>query len=689
MNSRKLILTPVVLFAISLRAQTLQPDPQLTGLVQSIRSEVNGDEALDFVTQIYDRDRWADFARFQQSAAWVQHIMHDIGLRNIETGSSPADGVTQFAFWTMPLAWDVQQARLEIVDPAVAPDMRVLADYSKQPASLIMWSGPTPKGGITADVVELRPATLEALKHVNVNRKMVLTDPPLDLARRGALKASLFKAGAAGMISYATENPKLVGDHYWMNAWGDYGWGFTKRSSPLVGFSITPRQGENLRNLLAHGKRIRVKAVAETRYYEGKYPYITGVIPGVDSAEEVLVLGHGFELGAQDNATGVSGMLEALASLHRLISAGKLPRPRRSIRVLVMSEDYGSSAYVATHMDQMKRTIGAICVDTPAGPYDQTPAYSFGMDPDVARSYQDALVMRVAETYYAAIPGHFPRWGSYRQRSDSYLSDPMIGVPTNMLIGSSGATNVHHNSADTIDRVDPRSLRDMSALLGANLYWLATASDNELPWLAQITADRAIANTRRAAEPHLDRIAAASADTLGHELYAGIAQIEFNANCDRQAVLSISRLASSAARDKLRQGLEPSLQDIARATDEQKLRLKRTANDRAQVLGAPVPVQPTAPPITSARREAAQIVVRRRRFGPVTLDDLPLDQREGYPGFGGSPSPLPLVLWCDAERNLAEVIHLYELENGPTDFDFVGYFRFLAKHGYVDLVPAQ
>ena len=104
-----LILTFVILCAISLRGQTPQPDPQLAGLVQSISSQVNGREALDFVAQIYDRDRWANFAKFQQSAAWVRHAMHDIGLHNIEASSSPADGVTQFGFWTMPMAWDVEK----------------------------------------------------------------------------------------------------------------------------------------------------------------------------------------------------------------------------------------------------------------------------------------------------------------------------------------------------------------------------------------------------------------------------------------------------------------------------------------------------------------------------------------------------------------------------------------------------
>jgi hypothetical protein len=668
-------------------AQTLRTDPQLAKLIAEIRAEVNGSEALDFVTRLYEKDRWANFAKFQESAEYLQKTMTEIGLRNVELLSAPADGVTQFGFWTMPLAWDVKQARLEIVEPAAPPEMRVLADYGKEPASLIMWSGPTPPGGLTAEVVELKPATLQQLRRLDVRGKMVLAEPPLDLAQRGALKSALYRMGAAGMISDVSENPDLTNSHYWMNAWGDYGWGFTKASSPLVGFSIAPRQGGYLRNLLAGGAKVRVKAVAETRYYSGRYPYVTGVIQGTGSEEEVLELGHAFELGAQDNSTGVAGMLEAVAALERLIEAGRLPRPKRSIRILAMPEDYGSSAYISTHMERMKRTIGAINLDTPAGPYDETPGYSFAMNPDVSRSYQDALMMRIAENYYAGIPRRFPRWALYRATSDSYLSDPAIGVPTLAALGSSGAVNVHHNSADTLDRVDPRSLRDLSAVVAGFLYYLASSGDREIPWLAEITLDRSYENATRAAAPYLDRIAAAAnADALGRELYAGLAKIDYNADRDRDALLSVLRLASPADGAKTRAAIDPSLQSIGRFADEQCERLRQAVDRRATELGASAPVKPVAPPADPRRAEAGQMVVKRKRFGPVTLDDLALDQREGFPGFAGTPTPLPLLTWCDGKRPLAEVIRLIELEQGPMDFDFVAYFQFLARRGYVDLL---
>ena len=93
-----------------------------------------------------------------------------------------------------------------------------------------MWSGPTPPRGVTADLVELKPATLEQLKRIDVKNKMVLTDPRLNFALRGQLKAALYKLGTAGMLSHAPENADLINGRYLMNAWGDYGRGCTVKS---------------------------------------------------------------------------------------------------------------------------------------------------------------------------------------------------------------------------------------------------------------------------------------------------------------------------------------------------------------------------------------------------------------------------------------------------------------------------
>src|SRR5262249_47719497 len=151
-----------------------------------------------------------------------------------------------------------------------------------------------------------------------------------------------------------------------------------------------------LRKLLAEGKRVRLKAVVDSRYYSGLYPYVTGRLPGTGS-EEVLVLGHTSEQGAHDNATGVAAMLEALGALKRAITAGTLSQPRRSIRMLAMGEMYGSMHYIATHSEQVKRTVAALCIDTPAASYDRAGTeYTFYFNPHAASSFVDAFVLKVA-----------------------------------------------------------------------------------------------------------------------------------------------------------------------------------------------------------------------------------------------------------------------------------------------------
>ena len=56
------------------------------------------------------------------------------------------------------------------------------------------------------------------------------------------------------------------------------------------------------------------------------------------------------------------------------------------------------------------------------------------------------------------------------------------------------------------------------------------------------------------------------------------------------------------------------------------------------------------------------------------------------PAAGFWSMPVTALYWCDGKRNLAEVIRLTKVEIGPRDFDFVGYFRFLERHGYVEFV---
>ena len=132
-----------------------------------------------------------------------------------------------------------------------------------------------------------------------------------------------------------------------------------------------------------------------------------------------------------------SAMVEALATLKRLIATGKLPRPRRSIRVLLMPELYGSLSYITANPERMRNTVAAMTVDTPAASYDLAGTeYTLYMNPHVAKSWTDALIP-VSRSMSAANdrPWHV---SEHMTGTDAYLGEPTVGVPDVWLYSGTG-----------------------------------------------------------------------------------------------------------------------------------------------------------------------------------------------------------------------------------------------------------
>ncbi|MCC6538995.1 MAG: hypothetical protein IT162_15695 [Bryobacterales bacterium] len=609
---------------------------------------MDSEQDMRVVREVWERDRYFTFPKFRETSEYLVGEMKRRGVADARVLAAPADGKTQYGYWTMPLAWDVRSARLTLADGTV------LADYAAVPASVGMWSGPTPAGGLEAEIVHGKDADWRG--------KLVLTD-----ANPAGLKAELVKRGALGAINGFSENRALRNDRQWVNAWGDKGWGFLKGDTPLLCFSITPAQVEDLKARLAKGP-VRARAVVDTRLYEGEYAYMTALVPGTTSAE-VLTLGHIAEQGAHDNATGVAVMAGALGTLQRLIAQGKLANPRRGIRMLAMGELYGTMHWLAT---TPTKPVAAMTLDTPAGSYEMPgTAYDFYLNPHVAASYTDALVLAVAEAHLSRLsPPRAFGWKAFMPGTDSFLSEPLIGIDTVWPYSGTGVHS-HHNSADRPETVDARSLRDLTVITAAYLYAVASAGDAELPWLAGLTAARYEGLLAQAAT--VDWVKAAD---LGVALYEAQAQIRYREDRGLAAVDSLRKLGKgdlAAAQARVRKAASAALAAV-----------QSNANLASRMMGRGAAVTAMAPAADPRMADAAKIVVRRKRMGSMTLDDLPQAQWEGWPsGAWGTREQLALF-WCDGKRTLAEVIRLTKLEAGATKFDFVGYFRFLEKHGYVE-----
>ena len=290
--------------------------------------------------------------------------MSERGFDEVVIASTPADGKTKSGAWTNPLGWDVKQATLEVIEPANVPDeIRYLCNYLDNPTSLNAWSAPTPPGGIETEIVLMEGSDPSTLEKLNARGKIVLTS-----AGTRGMKRYLDRSGILGFVGDQIEalNVDFVNANQWLNGWSDLpgGWWFTSYDSKNnFGFSISQKKANYLRNLLRAGTRVKVRATIDSRYYDNDtLDYVTGLVKGSGpEGEEVLITGHMNEWGANDNAAGCSAIIEAVATLNDLVKSGRLPRPKRSIRVLLGAEMYGSLPWVEKNLGLLNsKTVAEI-----------------------------------------------------------------------------------------------------------------------------------------------------------------------------------------------------------------------------------------------------------------------------------------------------------------------------------------
>src|SRR6476661_4208666 len=108
----------------------------LEKLIEHVRAEYRSADAMRIMHDVYANDRYFTFPRFHTTAEYLKKTLQDAGVAGVELVETPADGVSQVGYWTMPMAWDVKTARLEILDDSVPAAARVLADFDKVPTSL-------------------------------------------------------------------------------------------------------------------------------------------------------------------------------------------------------------------------------------------------------------------------------------------------------------------------------------------------------------------------------------------------------------------------------------------------------------------------------------------------------------------------------------------------------------------------
>lgn len=645
-------------------------------LVGKIEKELSGERAKDYVAEIIQHHRIQASPGFRAAAQYVAGLLNEYGVKN-EILSFPSDGKTFYWASLNPQEWAATDATLELIEP----ETRELADFQKNKISLIQRSAPVKE--VISEVVLLEDGERrEDCRGLNIKGKIVMTKGTIDRVHDLAVN----EFGAVGIIYDGIwDLPKVRGRFDIPDALQYTSFWWRAGDKKCFGFVLSPKQGEAIRQLFKQGKKVKVKASVKSRLYNGKVEVVSALIPG-KTDKEILLVAHLChpQPSANDNASGSGCLLEIARTLKQLIQTKQLEKPKRSIRLLWVPEMTGTYCYLATNPKRIKKTVAALNLDMVGQNQDLCKSSFLMENPPLAMpSYSVELLERVRELLIPEVATHGSMGGyalfryavtPFSGGSDHYiLSDPTVGIPCPMLI--QWPDIFYHTSMDTLEKVDPKSLKTVGTISAAYAYFLANASDAEAQWLALELVSRFKNEVIKSGQDIISRVLEDS-KTARKLFNQTEKKLQLLLDQKIKALASISRLGDI---NKVADNLKS---EMAETVEKEISRLKTILGKRN--------VKTVPRKLGKWDKIAEKTIPVRHYLGPVTLrgftNKLSKADNDKLWGFRAKYKAQFNVLtplaeyWADGKRNLLEIIDLVELETDIHASELiVEYFRILEK----------
>ncbi|MGE5652997.1 MAG: DUF4910 domain-containing protein, partial [Bacillota bacterium] len=661
-----------------------------------------GSRAFHHVEEVVRHHRIQASPGYRDAARYCLSALERAGVQG-EILSYPSNSSTEYWSQLMWQEWSCEMAELKLI----APERKTLASYDECKISLIQRSVSTPSGGVTTEVVLLdRGDEASAYTDVDFTGKIVFTSGDHNAVRKWAVE----ERGAIGVITdrlaefppvrhrYDIPDARQYTSFWWVD--GD---------KPCFGFVLSPKLGDHLRKLCrdmaaSHQKNPelpaapKVHAEVKASLYDGAIENVSGFIPG-ETDEEILITAHLChpQHSANDNASGVAVALESIRTLSDLIKSGKLPKPKRGIRILLIPEMTGTYAYLATNPERIPKTLAAINLDMVGERQELCVGPLVAEHPPQAT---ESFVGDLIDAIMAAVGKEAKNLGGtssyalfkytsspFSGRSDHYiLSDPSVNIPCPMLI--QWPDKFYHTSEDTIDKVDPQMLYRVGAMTATYAYFLATMDRQSAIWMLGETAARF---TNRLTAYLQEQLAdmVAKPDEAGRMAAKTRKQLDFRwERCCRQ-IESMDRFVGSDGQAAWKQTKLQMLVDLEQTMNQN---WHRFAN-LARAMG--VDAEPAEAP-SGTVVPVAELIPVRTYPGPVSMrghvERLEPQEQQQYRelsrrfGFDAMRTTTCALYWADGKRTIGEICDLVEQELGVKNLPFlVEYLRSLETMGLVAL----
>ena len=360
---KRFMLFAAVLWASAPAAAATDDPPLLQSAhAAALAQEISGSAAKRTVQSLSLHHRMRGSRGYRAAAETIRDKLKSYGLAEVEIIALPADGKIFYGTQRSRPAWDASFAELweQHRDGARWVDAERVASWADEPISLAQDSV---SGRADAELVDVGTGTAESdYAGKDVRGKLVLVS-----AQAGeAAPLAVTKYGAAGIVSWA-QNQKQA---WWGEDESLVRWGHLDTwKHPTFAFMVSPGRARAWAARLAKGETVRLRAEVEAGRSPGQYLIPTAVIPGRDRSAEIVYSCHldHPSPGANDNASGCAGILEAARSLNRLIADKRLPQPERTIRFIWPCEIECTIALLNARPEFARRTLVTIHLDMIGG----------------------------------------------------------------------------------------------------------------------------------------------------------------------------------------------------------------------------------------------------------------------------------------------------------------------------------
>jgi aminopeptidase YwaD len=680
-----------ILLAAALASPAWAQQPFLAQTEWSaLRDEAGGAAPHENLRALTRLHRVPATPEFDQAADFILKRAQEYGLKDVRSEQFPIDGQIHYGLMRSHFAWTVESASLWQVEP----QHTMLGDWSTDPIRLADYSH---TADVEAPLVDVGLGTSEAdYAGKNVRGKIVLADGVLSVVQHLAVA----KYGAAGIVS---DMPNQT------TAWSGLDtsivrWGHLDALQPLgFAFMVSRAGAADLRKQL-HAHRVVLSARVRAEVGPGHWTVVTGVIQGTDAnAGEIVYSCHldHQRPGANDNASGCVTILESARMLNRLISSGRLPRPRRTLRFIWGPEVEGTMAYLSAHPDIRAALRADVHMDMVGGdPFKNKSVLHVTATPwslptfitDVGDNFAEAI--RDAATVYTDDGSHaqeavvedrdgasgtrnafFVDETPYAEGSDHDDYDSStIAVPSLYL--RDWPDIYIHTDHDTLEQIDATKLRRVALLGAASGYSFASVdgarSSVLLPYLTARSQQRLAKAFERAQV--LTQESGMSAEAARFEARNLIAQ---TLRREEDALASFAAFTQSTPRE---------LPTMLEALEQQAAALNDWIDSIAASRGAHEPWAPA----WATSPEGMRIPRRIAEFGPLTYqnDDVLLDRlgasrmrkiklldpdasRLLNAQNSGAAYAYEIVNFVDGKRSVADIRNAVAAEFGPIPLEVV------------------